>query len=119
MSLFYKLLLKLYHVVTSVSFSLLQYFTGLLLRHVSSATIHKIFVEHRALIIMLVVVPLSFIYDLVARMRNWIVWSFFQSNVLHEVKVKNIQNQVLEWRKSGCTKKMVRIFGLQNFENLQ
>lgn len=109
MSLFYRLLVKMYHVVTSVSFGLLQFFTGLLLRHVPRATIHKLFVEHRTLIIMLVVVPLSFVYDLVARLRNLIVWSFFQSNVLHEVKVQNIQSQVLEWRKSGSTKKMVSI----------
>ena len=110
MSFFYRLLIKLYDVLMSLSFSLLQFVSGLLLRFVSRKTIHKLFVEHRAWIIALVVVPLSFTYDLFARLRSWIVWSFFQSNVLHDIKVQNIQKQVIDWRKSGCTRKMVSIF---------
>ena len=91
----------------TASFGLLQFCSGLLVRMMPRKAIHKLFVEYRAWIIVLIVVPASFVYDLFARLRSWTIWWFFQSNVLHEIKVQNIQRQVLDWRKSGCTKKMV------------
>lgn len=107
MPLFYRVLLKLYEITLNLSYDLLQLFISLLFRFVSRKTIHKLFVDNRAWLITFIVVPASFLYDLFARIRSWIVWSFFQTNVLHDIKVQKIQNQVLEWKKSGSTKKMV------------
>lgn len=105
-SLFYKYLCKVIDISVNLFVFLLHQSINLLLKCVSRKTIHKIFVDYRSLLIMLVIVPASFFYDLFARIRSWIVWSFFQTNVLHDVKVQNIQNQILEWRRNGATKKM-------------
>ena len=110
MNLPYRLIVKVTEFVSKVAYALLQLFFNLLVRYVPRKTIHKLFVDYRSWIIAFIVVPLSFVYDLFIRARSWIVWYFFQVNVLHDIKVQNIQNQVLEWKKNGSTKKMVSIF---------
>lgn len=109
-SIFYRYLVKIGDVLVNFFNLFLQLSLGLFLKCVSRKTIHKVFVEYRSLLIMFIIVPASFTYDLFARVRSWIVWYFFQTNVLHNIKVQNVQNQVLEWRRNGATKKMVNFF---------
>ena len=106
-SIFYRYSFKLIDIITNLSNYILQSFLSLLLKYVSSNTIHKIFVEYRSLLIMFIIVPASFFYDLFMRIRSWIFWLFLKSDILHDIKVQNIQNQVLNWRRNGKQKKMV------------
>jgi len=57
-------------------------------------------------ICVLMLTPISLIYDLYCFLSFWFVQTFFTNKINHEEGVKSIQRQVLEWRKSGMKTKM-------------
>lgn len=50
--------------------------------------------DHRGLIVVLVVLPLSLIFDAAIRLRQWFLRKFISSPDKHDDRVKDIQSQV-------------------------
>ncbi len=62
--------------------------------------------KHRGLIILVFVLPVSFIVNCISTLRNWFFRTFLATHRLHDKKVKEIQAQVKRWRESGSKKPM-------------
>jgi len=65
-----------------------------------------IMTEYRTWVIMFVVIPVTFIVEWYAYIRNRIVWAFFSTPKLHDQRVGEIQRQVKEWHEAGRQKKL-------------
>lgn len=55
--------------------------------------------DNRGLILTVIGLPASFIFDLIMQVRNWIYRSLFSSPTKHGERVRKIQAQVREWNK--------------------
>lgn len=51
--------------------------------------------DHRGLIVVLVVLPLSLIFDTLMKLRHWILHKFIYAPEKHDDRVRTIQNQVI------------------------
>lgn len=73
-------------------------------------SIHPLLTKYRWALIVFIVIPISFLYDLQYRLRSWFVWTFLSAPALHDFRVKQIQKQVQQWSSSKSTRPMVKIF---------
>jgi len=76
-------------------------------RHPTMASsFEKFLTKHRGLVIFLFAVPISFVWQLVLDLEQWIFLTFKNTNKLHDAKVQKIQDEVRKASKSGkkmCT----------------
>lgn len=72
---------------------------------VKSTGLHYL-TEYRGIVILLVVLPLSFLFEAYFTIRNFIFQKLHAAPLLHDARVKDIQAQVRRWKESG-TKKMM------------
>ena len=57
--------------------------------------------EHRGGIMMMVVLPLSFLFELWFEGRDWLYRTFHVAPKLHDVRVRHVQEQVKRWNAAG------------------
>lgn len=65
-----------------------------------------ILINYRWIFVCLFLLPLSFIYDLLFYVRNWIIFKLTSAPKQHANKVKHVQKQVREWASRGKTTPM-------------
>jgi len=68
------------------------------------SVLFDVLTRFRVVIVMFVCIPASFLWDTLAYFRNRIVWAFFTTKELHDQRVRDIQAQILQWRKDGAKK---------------
>ena len=69
--------------------------------------LHKVLTRYRWAVIVLIVIPISFLHDLQYRIRSWLVWWFLSAPTLHNLRVQRVQDQVKRWAKGDRHQKMV------------
>jgi delta24-sterol reductase len=62
--------------------------------------------KYRTWVIMFICIPVTYVHEWIAYIRNRIVWAFFSTPKLHEQRVAEIQKQVKFWHDSGRNKKL-------------
>jgi delta24-sterol reductase len=70
-------------------------------------TLLDFFTEHRGLVLVGTVLPLSFIFDYYFLVRNWYYRTFLSAPHLHDARVREVQRQVIAWNEAGRQKPMV------------
>ena len=54
--------------------------------------------EHRSWLVLFVVAPMSFVFDLAMRVRSWYIQTFLSAPELHNKRVADVQAQIQKWR---------------------
>ena len=67
--------------------------------------VEHIIINYRWVFVMFLL-PVSFFYDMYFAMRSFIIFKLNSAPQKHLEKVRNIQNQIKEWRDSGMLKPM-------------
>ena len=67
--------------------------------------IEHVMVHYRWIFVMFLL-PVSFLYDIMFYLRNWIVFKLSSAPKKHLQKVQAVQKQVRKWREEGSTKNM-------------
>ena len=67
--------------------------------------IEHVMVHYRWIFVMFLL-PVSFLYDIMFYLRNWIVFKLSSAPKKHLQKVQNVQKQVRNWREAGGLKPM-------------
>jgi len=71
--------------------------------------------EHRSWFVVIVVLPLSLIFDILMHIRAWVIAHFFSAKHLHESRVKKIQQAVRDhYEKNDGTKLCTARYGWQS-----
>ncbi|XP_073449556.1 delta(24)-sterol reductase [Aquarana catesbeiana] len=88
---------------------LLLYLTGLLvlfLLWIKAKGFEYVIVHHRWIFVCLFLLPLSVVFDLYYYVRAWLVFKMCSAPKLHDRRVKEIQEQVRQWKADGAKKFM-------------
>ena len=67
--------------------------------------IEHVMVHYRWIFVMFLL-PVSFLYDIMFYLRNWIVFKLSSAPKKHLQKVQTVQRQVKKWHEEGSTKNM-------------
>ena len=67
--------------------------------------IEHVMVHYRWIFVMFLL-PVSFLYDIIFYLRNWIVFKLSSAPKKHLQKVQTVQRQVKKWHEEGSTKNM-------------
>ena len=67
--------------------------------------IEHVMVHYRWIFVMFLL-PVSFLYDIIFYLRNWIVFKLSSAPKKHLQKVQTVQRQVKKWHEEGGTKNM-------------
>lgn len=62
--------------------------------------------KYRGIIIVVFCLPLSFLYECIFTLRNWLYWTFLMSPERHDERVKQVQEEVMTWVKAGSPRPM-------------
>ncbi|KAM4721670.1 delta(24)-sterol reductase isoform 2-T2 [Rhinophrynus dorsalis] len=84
---------------------LLLYVGGLLiffLLWIKAKGFEHVIVHHRWIFVCLFLLPLSVVFDVYYSVRAWLVFKMCSAPKLHDRRVKEIQDQVRQWKASGC-----------------
>ncbi|XP_017780196.1 PREDICTED: delta(24)-sterol reductase-like [Nicrophorus vespilloides] len=65
-----------------------------------------ILIKYRWIFVCFFLLPVSFVYDGLMHLRNWIVFRLNSAPDQHTTKVERVQKQVLDWIESGRTRRM-------------
>ncbi|KAL7641541.1 UNVERIFIED_CONTAM: hypothetical protein RMT77_007414 [Armadillidium vulgare] len=65
-----------------------------------------ILINHRWVIVVFFLLPLSFIYDIYYNTRSWLIFKLSSAPKNHDKKVAYVQNQVRKWNKGSKTNPM-------------
>ncbi|XP_072276861.1 delta(24)-sterol reductase [Pyxicephalus adspersus] len=87
----------------------LVYLGGLLvlfLLWIKAKGFEYVIVHHRWIFVCLFLLPLSVVFDLYYYVRTWIVFKMCSAPKLHDRRVKEIQEQVRQWKADGAKKFM-------------
>ncbi|XP_007428264.1 delta(24)-sterol reductase [Python bivittatus] len=63
--------------------------------------IEYVLVHHRWIFVCLFLLPLSVLFDIYYQLRAWVVQKLHCAPRQHDLRVRNIQKQVQEWKKEG------------------
>lgn len=63
-------------------------------------------IHHRWIFVCCFLMPISAIYDVLYFIRNWIIFNMNSAPKAHGQRVKDIQAQVMKWKKDGCQEQM-------------
>nr|XP_053628731.1 delta(24)-sterol reductase-like isoform X4 [Cherax quadricarinatus] len=74
--------------------------------------------DHRGLIVVLVVLPLSNIFSAVMQLRHWIFHRFISAPENHDERVIAIQKQVMRWNKWPKVKRKLMCTARPNWQSL-
>ncbi|XP_042237263.1 delta(24)-sterol reductase-like isoform X3 [Homarus americanus] len=74
--------------------------------------------DHRGLIVVLVVLPLSLIFDALIQLRLWIIRKFISAPEKHDERVRTIQSQVLRWNKHPKAERKLMCTARPNWQSL-
>ncbi|XP_071529727.1 delta(24)-sterol reductase-like [Panulirus ornatus] len=74
--------------------------------------------DHRGLIVVLVVLPLSLIFDALMKLRHWIFHKFISAPEKHEDRVRSVQKQVLRWNKQSEVERRLMCTARPNWQSL-
>mmetsp|Transcript_21655 Transcript_21655/g.47202 ORF Transcript_21655/g.47202 Transcript_21655/m.47202 type:complete len:527 (-) Transcript_21655:12-1592(-) len=62
--------------------------------------------EHRGIFVTIFVLPISLVFDVLFRIRAWLVFKFYSAPRLHEQRVRQIQAQLKAWKESGANTRL-------------
>ena len=62
--------------------------------------------EHRGIFVVFFVLPFSILFDIYFAIRSYFIQKLYSAPALHKERVKDIQSQVLAWKKGGSTKRL-------------
>ncbi|XP_064114469.1 delta(24)-sterol reductase-like isoform X2 [Macrobrachium nipponense] len=74
--------------------------------------------DHRGLIIVLVVLPLSLIFDYFMKLRHWVFRKFVSAPEKHDERVQAIQNKIMKWNKLPKDEKKLMCTARPNWQSL-